>query len=83
MVLEAQLVGSQQQRMKLAALWLIAVLWLPLVSAERVAWSGLQVSESQRWLRCFPLQLVLFAVAVEMSVAQKLKLHLSPLFLHV
>ena len=29
------------------------------------------------WLRCIPLQLVLAAVAVEMSVAQMLKLHLS------
>ena len=29
------------------------------------------------WLRCIPLQLVLAAVVVEMSVAQMLKLHLS------
>ena len=29
------------------------------------------------WLRCIPLQMVLVAVAVEMSVAQILKLHLS------
>ena len=29
------------------------------------------------WLRCIPLQLVLAAVAVKMSVAQMLKLHLS------
>ena len=29
------------------------------------------------WLRCIPLQLELTAVALEMSVAQMLKLHLS------
>ena len=34
-------------------------------------------SESLGWLRCIPLQLVLAAVAVEMSVAQMLKLLLS------
>ena len=32
---------------------------------------------SPGWLRCIPLQLVLAAVAVNMSVAQMLKLHLS------
>ena len=32
---------------------------------------------SQVWFRCIPVQLVLAAVAVEMSVAQMLKLHLS------
>ena len=37
----------------------------------------MQASESLRWLRCIPLQLVLGAVAVEISVAQILKLHLS------
>ena len=32
---------------------------------------------SLRWIRCIPLQLVLAAVAVKMSVAQMLKMHLS------
>ena len=32
---------------------------------------------SRRWLRCISLQLELAASAVEMSVAQLLKLHLS------
>ena len=32
---------------------------------------------SLRWLRCIPLQLELAAVAVEMSAAQMLELHLS------
>ena len=33
--------------------------------------------ESLGWLKCIPLQLVLAAVAVEMSMAQMLKFHLS------
>ena len=37
----------------------------------------MQASGSLRLLRCIALQLVLAAVAVEMSVAQMLKLHLS------
>ena len=37
----------------------------------------LWASESLGWLRCIPLQLVLVAVAVEMSVAQMLTLHLN------
>ena len=37
----------------------------------------MKASVSLGWLRCIPLQLELAAVAVEMSVAQMLKLHLS------
>ena len=37
----------------------------------------MQASGSLGWLRCIPLQLVLAAVNVKMSVAQMLKLHLS------
>ena len=69
-------VGHQQLGRKSAALWVAAVLWLPLGSAEWVGWAGLLASESLGWLRCIPLQLVLVAVAVEMSVAQMFKLHL-------
>ena len=43
---------------KLTALWVDAVLWLPLGSAERVGRPGLLASESLGWLRCIPLQLV-------------------------
>ena len=68
MVLKAWVVGRQQLCRKLAAL-------LPLSSAERVGLSGLLASESLGWLKCIPLQLVLVAVAVKMSVAQMLKLH--------
>ena len=67
---------SQLLGMKLAALWIAVVLWLSLDSAEQVGWPGLLTSESLGWLRCIPLQLVLVAVAVEMSVAQMLTLHL-------
>ena len=35
------------------------------------------LAESLGWLRCFLLQLVLVAMAVEISLAQILKLHLS------
>ena len=34
---------------------------------------GLLATESLGWLRCIPLQVVLVAVAIEMSVAQMLK----------
>ena len=37
----------------------------------------MKTSVSLGWLRCIPLQLELAAVAVEMSVVQMLKLHLS------
>ena len=78
MVLKAQPIGHQLLGRKLAALGIPAsVLWLPLDSAERVGLPGLQACESLGWLRCFPLKLVLFTVAVEMTVAQMLKLHLS------
>ena len=59
------------------ATWLPSELLLPLVSAEQVGWAGLLVSESPGWLRCVPSQLMLVAVADEMSVAQMLKLDLS------
>ena len=38
---------------------------------------ALMASVFLAWLKCIPLQLVLAAVAVEMPVAQMLKLHLS------
>ena len=37
----------------------------------------MQASEFLIWISCIPLQLMLFALTVEMSVAQVLKLHLS------
>ena len=37
----------------------------------------MKASESPEWLRCIPLQLVLAAVVVKLSVAHILKLHLS------
>ena len=61
----------------MAAVWIAAVLRLPLDSAEWVGRPGLQESESLGWLRCIPLQMVLVTVAVEISVAQMSKLHLS------
>ena len=66
--------GHQQLGRKSAALWVAAVLWLPLGSVER---AGLLASESLGWLRCIPLQLVLVAVADVMAMAQMSKLHLS------
>ena len=61
-----------------AAIWIAAaVIWLPLGSAERFGSPGLQASKYLGCLTCIPLQLVLTTVAVEKSVAQMLKLHLS------
>ena len=75
MVLKFWPVGHQLLGRKAAALWVAAVLWLPLGSAEQFCWPGLLASNSPGWLRCIPLQLVL--VAVEMSVVKMLKLHLN------
>ena len=50
---------------------------LLLDSADQVGCAGLLAYDSLGWLRCIPLQLMLVAVAVEMSVAQMLKLYLS------
>ena len=73
MVLKVQPVGRQRLGRKSAALWITAaVLWLSLGCA---GW--MTCLESFRWLQCIPLQLVLAALAVEMSVAHMLKLHLS------
>ena len=77
MVLKIQPVGHQLLGKTSAALWVAAVLRLTLGSAERFGWPGYVASESLEWLRCIPLQLVLVAVAVEMSVIQMLKLFLS------
>ena len=52
-------------------------LCLPPGSAEQVGWPGLKATVSLGWLRCIPLQLELVVVAVEMSVAKMLKLHLN------
>ena len=60
-----------------AALWVAAVLWLALSSSGCFGWAGLLASESLGWLRCIPLWLVLVDVAVQMAVAQMLKLHLN------
>ena len=77
MGLKAEPVSHQLLGRKLTALWFAAaVLWLPLGSAEWVRRPDLQASESLRWLTCIPLQLVLVAVFVEMSVAQMLHLSL-------
>ena len=60
---------------KSADIWVAAaVLWLSLGSAEWVEWPGLLASEFLGWLRCIPLQLVLVAVAVEMSVSRKVSI---------
>ena len=65
MVSKVQSVGCQLLGRKLAALWIGAgFLWL-------------HASESLGWLRCIPLQLVLVAVADEMSEVQMLKLLMS------
>ena len=45
------------------------MLWLTLGSSEWVGWAGLLASESLGCLRCIPLQLLLVAVALKMSVA--------------
>ena len=56
--------------MKFDVLWVTAVFLLQLGSVELDIYPGWQASESLRWLRCI-------AVAVEMAVAQILKLHLT------
>ena len=74
LILKVRPIGHQQIGMKSAALWVAAVLWLPLGPAEWVGWAGLLASKSLD-SKCIPLQLVLVSVAVEMSVAQMLMLH--------
>ena len=74
MILKVEPVGCQSLGKKLTALWFAAVLlWLPL----RVGLYGLWASAFLGWLRCIPLQLVMVAVAVKKSVAQRLKWYLS------
>ena len=77
MVLKVWPVGRQLLGRMSAALWVAAVLWLQLGSAEQIGWAGLLASEFLGWLKCILLQLVRVSVAVEMSVVQILKLHLS------
>ena len=76
MVLKVQSVGRQRLGRKSAALWIAAavLVWV-LGSAELVGRPGLKDSVPLGWLKCITLQLVL--AAVEISVVQMLKLHLS------
>ena len=70
MVLKVEPVGCQLLGRKSAVLWISnAVFWLLLGSAECVGWPGLETSESLGRLRCIPLQLLLVALTVEMSLA--------------